>query len=286
MLDGWRIEVSDADAGARLDVLLARGLDVSRGYARRLLARGDIRLNARSAPKGVRVERGDVVEGPAFRHPSLGPRSSREPELRILKEERGLVAIDKPAGIPTHPLDYDETGTVLNVLLSRFPDMAGIGEGGLRPGLLHRLDTGTSGVLVFATERRSWERGRRAFSERRVWKRYLARVHGRLSMDETELVLRLEHRGVRMRVVEHGGRTAITWLRTLDAGSESLIEARPVTGLMHQIRVTLAHMGHPLLGDRIYGSDRDLGRHLLHATEIDIEGFRAESPPPPEVAPA
>jgi 23S rRNA pseudouridine1911/1915/1917 synthase len=256
MLDGWRIEVSDADAGARLDVLLARGLDVSRGYARRLLARGDIRVNARSAPKG------------------------------ILKEERGLVAIDKPAGIPTHPLDYDETGTVLNVLLSRFPDMAEIGEGGLRSGLLHRLDTGTSGVLVFATEPRSWERARRAFSDRRVEKRYLARVHGRLAMEETEIVLRLEHRGVRMRVVEHGGREAITGLRTIDAGPESLIEARPVTGLMHQIRVTLAHLGHPLLGDRIYGSDRDLGRHLLHATEIDIEGFRAESPPPPELAPA
>jgi 23S rRNA pseudouridine1911/1915/1917 synthase len=277
------VTVPGEGSGARLDVFLARSLDLSRGYARRLLERGGIRLNGAPAAKGARVQPGDVVSGPPFRHPSEGPLASPGLEVRILAEKGGLLAVDKPAGVPTHPLDFDERGTVLSALLARYPEMSGVGEGGLRSGVVHRLDVGTSGVLVFARETEAWTRARKEFEERRVVKRYLARVHGG-RLEAGEVALRLEHRGARMRVVSRGGIEAITWLRTLseDAGS-SLIEARPLTGVMHQIRATLAHLQRPVVGDLLYGSDRALGRHLLHATEIRVGELRAASPPPREV---
>jgi hypothetical protein len=156
----WEVTVPGEGSGARLDVFLARSLDLSRGYARRLLERGGIRLNGAPAAKGARVQPGDVVSGPPFRHPSEGPLASPGLEVRILAEKGGLLAVDKPAGVPTHPLDFDERGTVLSALLARYPEMSGVGEGGLRSGVVHRLDVGTSGVLVFARETEAWTRAR------------------------------------------------------------------------------------------------------------------------------
>jgi 23S rRNA pseudouridine1911/1915/1917 synthase len=278
------IRVPEAEAGARLDVFLSRNLGLSRRYGRRLLQRGGVRINGAPAPKGATLRAGDALTLPPFRHPSKGPIASLEPSLRVLAEAEGLVAVDKPAGVATHPLDFDETGTVLNAVLARYPGMNGVGEGGVQSGVVHRLDTGTSGVLVFAIDPEAWRRAREAFSDRRVLKRYVARVHGRLG-EPLEVVLRLAHRGARMRIVQEGGREAITRIRPLEPGPEStLIEAQPITGLRHQIRVTLAHLGHPVLGDRPYGSNLALGRHLLHAAEIRIEGFSAGSPVPREIA--
>ena len=278
------IRVPEAEAGARLDVFLARSLGLSRRYGRRLLQRGGIRINGAPAPKGATLRAGDALTVPPFRHPSKGPIASPDPNLRVLAEQDGLVAIDKPAGVPTHPLDFDETGTALNAVLARYSGMNGVGEGGIRSGAVHRLDTGTSGVLVFAIDPEAWQRARRAFSERRVLKRYVARVHGCLG-EPWEVVFRLTHRGARMRVVTEGGREAITRLRPLETDREStLVEVQPVTGLMHQIRVTLAHLGHPVFGDRLYGSNLELDRHLLHAAEIGIEEFSAASPVPREIA--
>jgi 23S rRNA pseudouridine1911/1915/1917 synthase len=277
------IPVSDGEAGDRLDLFLARHLELSRGYVRRILQRRGVRINGQTAQKGTILRAGDRVEVPQFRHPAEGPIPEADPSLRVLAEAAGLIAIDKRAGVPTHPLDFDETGTALNAILARYPRMQGVGEGGLQSGLVHRLDTNTSGVLVFATEADAWESARLAFAERRVLKRYVARVHGELA-NGMQVVLRLAHRGPRMRVVEKGGRESVTRLESLEAGPEtSLVEAYPVTGLMHQIRATLAHLGYPVIGDRLYGSTVDVGRHLLHSAEIRINEFSATSPIPVEI---
>jgi 23S rRNA pseudouridine1911/1915/1917 synthase len=197
-----------------------------------------------------------------------------------LREGEDLLAVDKPAGLPTHPLDFDETATVLNALLARYPGLRGVGEGGVRSGVLHRLDTQTSGVLLFASSEAAWHRVRKAFAERAVEKHYLARVHGRFTQPG-EVVLRLEHGGKKMHVVTSGAREAVTEIRTVrPLGESTLLEVRPITGLMHQIRATLAHLGHPVLGDALYGSPLALDRHLLHATFIDACGFDAASPVP------
>lgn len=271
------ILVQEADEGQRLDVFLARSLGISRGYVRRLLRRERIQLSGRAAPKGTILHAGERIEVLPFRHPDEGPRAALEIPIRVLREGEGLLAVDKPAGLPTHPLDFEEAETVLNALLARYPELRGVGEGGLRSGVLHRLDTYTSGVLLFATRDDVWRRVRKEFAERRVEKHYLARVHG-LFRGEQEVVLRLEHRGDRMRVVSSGGREAVTRVRSLhEIGDTTLAEARPLTGLMHQIRATLSHLGHPVLGDPLYGSRLDLGRHLLHATYIRTLGFDASS---------
>jgi len=282
-VDARRVEVQSVDDEVRLDSLLAREFELSRRYVRRLLASGRVRVNGVEAVKGTLLHPSDVVDVEPFRHPSEGPIAHLCFEPVLLSESGDLIAVDKPAGRATHPLDYDETDTVLNAMLARFPEIRGVGEGGLMSGVAHRLDTHTSGVLVFARSQRAWEHARREFDSRSVDKLYRARVHGDFAA-ETESRLRLEHRGPRMRVVKRGGRESITRLRPLDSGSESsLVEARPVTGLMHQIRVALAELGHPVVGDTLYGSSQRLERHWLHAVRIRIGEFSAESEPPPEL---
>ncbi len=276
------ILVAAADAGTRLDSLLARELHISRGYVRRLLGLERILLEGNIAQKGTILRAGDRLEVLAFRHPDSGPQPEPAIELSVLARGHGLIAVDKPAGLPGHPLDFEETRTALNAVLALCPEMSGVGEGGLASGMVHRIDTHTSGVLVFATDSDAWTRARRAFDERRVEKRYVARVHGRFDL-ESEVRLRLDGRGQHMRVVERGGRVAISHIAPIEAGDDtSLVEIRPVTGLRHQIRVTLAHLGVPVLGDKLYGSDAELERHLLHAESIRIDDFEARSPLPSE----
>jgi 23S rRNA pseudouridine1911/1915/1917 synthase len=279
------MRVEARDDGTRLDVFLARELRLSRGYVRRLLSHDAVRVNGAPAAKGMLLRGDDRIEVEPFRHPDEGPIARADFELRILCERDGLIAVDKPAGHPTQPLDYDETGSVLNAVLARFPDVRGVGEGGLMSGVVHRLDRDTSGVLLFARSNEAWHRARAAFDARGVEKTYLALVHGRLS-GEHELALQLAHRGPRMRVVSTGGREALTRVRALEPRDDAtLVEARPVTGLMHQIRVSLSELGHPIVGDALYGSTEEQPRHWLHAERIRIDDFEASSEPPPELRP-
>ena len=277
------VEVERTDAGQRLDAWLARELGLSRGYVRRLLARERVRVNGLPAIKGSVLRAADRIEIDAFRHPDEGPIARAEFELRVLARGDGLVAVDKPAGRPTQPLDYEETGAVLNTLLDRFPQLQGVGEGGLMSGVVHRLDRDTSGVLVFAETTVAWQRARAEFDARRVDKLYRGLVHG-VFEGVRDVSLRLDHRGPRMRAVERGGREALTRLRPLETRGEStLVEARPITGLMHQIRATLAELGHPVVGDATYGSTAECSRHWLHAERIRIGDFEAASEPPPQL---
>ncbi len=269
--------------GERLDHFVAGALGLSRGYVRRLLQRGRVSLAGDPAVKGSLLRTGDRIRIEAFRHPDEGPIPTPGLELPLLEQAHGLVAFDKPAGMPTHPHDYEETATALNAALARFPELARIGDGALQAGLLHRLDTDTSGVLVFALEQSVWDEARAVFASRRVDKRYVARVHGVLE-GSREVRLRLDHRGPRMRVVARGGREGVLRLgKVRPEGDTSLVEIELVTGLMHQIRASLAYLGHPLVGDRLYGSSAADERHWLHACSIRIVDFRARSEPPPEL---
>jgi 23S rRNA pseudouridine1911/1915/1917 synthase len=293
------LPIREQDRGQRLDRFLAEQLRLSRSQVRRLLARGAVRVAGRDVAenaKGWNLQPGSVVE--------VAPFERRENERAIATPDRspsvlssgpGWLAIDKPAGTPVHPLHADETDTVLNMLIARSPEVHGVGEGGLRSGVVHRLDVDTSGVLLFATQEDVWQRLRSAFREHQIEKCYRAIVIGALE-GEGHLELGLvtaRHRPARVRVVgdaerdqTRGARIGeLSWrsLRVYDG--VTLLEVRPKTGFLHQIRVSLAHLGFPVLGDRTYGPPNDpipVARHMLHAARADFHEISASSSDPPD----
>jgi 23S rRNA pseudouridine1911/1915/1917 synthase len=200
--------------------------------------------------------------------------------LRILYEDTDIVVVDKPSGMIVHPAPGRTEKALSDELVRRYPDMRGVGSIE-RPGVVHRLDVETSGVMVFARNRASYLKLRREFeSHRSVGKTYLAVVHGRPAKRNGTLETQIGKRSgkKRMRVVEDGGQTAITHWRTLSVqGAVSLVEFRIETGRMHQIRVHSAYLGCPIVGDRLYGDAikdsrlrRRPSRLLLHAVELSF----------------
>ncbi len=289
-----RFAVEPAAAGVRLDAFLAASLGVSRAEARRLLARGAVRVDGRSrgAPeKGERLGTGARVEVEPF-VPAAERRPAAEPELalRVLAEGPGWLVVDKPAGMPVHPLREDERGTALGFVAARHPEVVGVGEGGLRSGVVHRLDLETSGCLAFAYREDAWLRIRTAFRRHRMEKVYRAVVLGRLA-GEGELALTMEvaqHRPARVRVAPGGHPTRLAWRALEPLRGATWIEVRPVTGFLHQIRAAFAHLGHPLAGDARYGAaaaDDPSGatRALLHAARLGGGGVAAEAPEPDDL---
>jgi 23S rRNA pseudouridine1911/1915/1917 synthase len=298
-----RLRVAPEEAGVRLDAWLATRLGIARARARRLVAQGAVSVDGRvasSAAKGAPMQAGAAVEisapaEAAAERPLAEPRAP----LVILAEGTDWLAVEKPAGMPVHPLDPGERGTLLSAVVARRPEILGVGEGGLRSGVVHRLDVETSGVTLFATTAERWERLRAAFSEHRVEKRYRALVLGRLEGEgcvEVGLVV-ARHKPARVRVVDprhdargRGARLARLRWRALEGfPSATLLEVALETGHLHQIRASLAHLGHPVAGDRVYGVPAEADptgapRQMLHAARIAIDDIVAESPDPPDLA--
>ncbi|MDX1648799.1 MAG: RluA family pseudouridine synthase [Myxococcota bacterium] len=295
-----RFVVDPRLAGSRLDVVLAQELGVSRAEARRLLGRGGVRLGARPvglAEKGEPVHAGAELVVTAWTPPEdRAPEPDPDAPLRVLDEGSGWVAVDKPAGTPVHPLAPGEGGTVLNALVARRPGVLGVGEGGLRCGVLHRLDVGTSGVLLFATDDVHWKRLRHAFRTHRVAKTYRAVVAGALagSGEERVRLAVTRPRPARVRVVaEHddaegggpGRPTRLRWRALQPLEGATLVEVDLGTGFLHQIRAVFAHRGHPVAGDEAYGGP-DLGvasRPLLHASRLAWEEIDVAAPDPEDL---
>jgi 23S rRNA pseudouridine1911/1915/1917 synthase len=293
------LTVQAEDTGRRLDLFLAEKLSLSRAQVRRLLASGAVELDGKrmgEAQKSLRLASpASVAVAPFARREEQRAIPEPEAELVVLAQGPGWLAVDKPAGRAVHPLREDETGTVLNAVIARAPEVHGVGEGGLRSGVVHRLDVDTSGVLLMATRAQSWERLRRAFAEHRVEKVYRAIVLGRVEQaGQVELPLvTARHRPARVRVVAEGERARGARLgqlayRPLEVfAAATLLEVRPRTGFLHQIRASLAHLGFPVAGDRSYGPAADgilAARQMLHAARVRFEEIEAESPDPADFA--
>ncbi|MEN8183051.1 MAG: RluA family pseudouridine synthase [Myxococcota bacterium] len=292
---GQRVLVVDeAEAGRRLDAFLSERLSLSRAEARRLLDSGRVRTRGPRA-KGALLAPGDEVRVERFRYPR-DRRILPEPEvpLCVLAQGRGWLAVDKPAGHPVHPYAEEETGSVMGAVVARYPELQGVGEGGLRSGVVHRLDVGTSGVLLVATDAEVWERLREGFRSHRAVKRYRALVVGDPPSEGAEEVwLRVaRHRPARVEVAEAGApgarRTWMRWRRLEVFRGAALLEIWPATGFLHQIRATLASRGCPVAGDEAYRGDlQDLTgakRPLLHAARLELDEVRAASDDPPDFA--
>ncbi|MFO7259608.1 MAG: RluA family pseudouridine synthase [bacterium] len=300
------------EAGAeRLDRYLARRLpELSRSRIARLLEAGLIRLNGQPARKSERVAPGDIieVEFPAPEPSGLSPEAIPVP---IVYQDRDLAVVDKPAGLVVHPAPGHARGTLVHALLHHLGDLSGVG-GVLRPGIVHRLDRDTSGLLLVAKNDAAHRALAEALKRREVRRVYTVAAWGHLDRDEIVVdapIGRSRSDRKRMAVVE-GGRPARTRLRRLERWrAADLLRAELETGRTHQIRVHLAAIGHPVVGDRTYGARAERGisgpdrawaqalarrvpRQFLHATELAFrhpstgEWLVFHSPLPPELAAA
>lgn len=273
-----RREVVASGPSERLDRWLRRELPgLSRRVVHALIDDGSVRLDGRPAAKGTVVQAGTRVTLPATVALAANPALP----LTILYEDPWLVAVDKPPGLPSHPLDPRERDTIANALLARFPETAA-----LAGGLAHRLDTGTSGVLLAARSAATWAVLRAAFRARAIGKRYLALVAG-TAPPQVTVDLPLSHDPAdrrRMIATRPGLRSwpARTTVRRLASdATTSLVVVDMASGVTHQIRVHLAHVGHPVLGDALYGGPSAAlapGRHALHAAELVLPSLDGRAP--------
>jgi 23S rRNA pseudouridine1911/1915/1917 synthase len=278
--------VSTEDAGSRLDVYLARRMpEWSRSQIQRLIRSGWVTVGGETASKGGRkVEADEIVTVRAEREEIRA--IAEELPLEIVYEDSDLIVVDKPAGMVVHIGAGVKSGTLVNALLHHLGGAEGLSSaaGELRPGIVHRLDRMTSGLVIVAKNDVAHRVLAAQFKSRKVNKKYLALVHGRLksaSGQITRAVGRDPHRRIRMKAGGLRSREAATAYRVLRRFDRfTLVEAHPETGRTHQLRVHFASLGHPVVGDTLYGaparvkiggkSMETLGRNFLHATSIEF----------------
>jgi len=252
--------VEEGDEGSRLDSWLAAHLDLSRSRAAALVGEGAVLLNGKEPRKSEGLSIGDRIEVVI---PALRPATAEAQDLplEIVHEDRHLLVVNKAAGMVVHPSAGHPDGTLVNALLHRVGDLSGIG-GTLRPGIVHRLDRDTSGLLVVAKDDVTHRALSDALRRRKVRRLYLAAAWGHLSASHLRVdapIGRDTRVRQRMAVIE-GGRRAVTHLRVRERwAAAELLDVGLETGRTHQIRVHLAHLGHPVVGDDLYGAGRERG---------------------------
>ena len=287
--------VSEPDQGSRLDQFLSARTEFSRARLVRWLRAGQVLVNDMSRPASYRVRPGDRV---SLSVPPPEP-SGLIPEalpLDILFEDRDLIVVNKPPGLVVHPAPGHRGGTLLNALVHHCPDLAEVGDLN-RPGLVHRLDKDTSGVLVAAKSAQAHAHLVRQFHDRQVEKTYEALVWGRFAQKQGEIDQEVgRHPSVRQKMSVHPrrGKPAVTYWKVLAEypGPMTLLELFPKTGRTHQLRVHLAALGHPIVGDATYGGGAArlkgnpllkglrplVTRQLLHARSLKFTHPRTGAP--------
>jgi 23S rRNA pseudouridine1911/1915/1917 synthase len=268
----------------RIDLFLAsHAKELTRSRAQELIRRGCVRVNEGTAKPSYRLKTGDAItlSLPASRPYHLEP---ERVDFSVIHEDSSLIVLNKPPGVVIHPAPGHYTGTLVHGLLQHCRDLSGIG-GELRPGIVHRLDKDTSGLMVVAKNDQAHVFLASQFKAHKVTKQYLALVHGILKGEQGVIDLPISRHPVRrkeMSVVLAGGRRSVTHWRKKEelAGKFSLLAVTPETGRTHQIRVHLAHVGHPIIGDPVYGYRKtwwnkhlpgekdDVKRQMLHAEKL------------------
>jgi 23S rRNA pseudouridine1911/1915/1917 synthase len=262
-----------APAG-RLDAVVAAALDIPRAEAQRAIAAGRVLVDGVPRAKAHRLQGGERVVADL---PEAGELPVEGPPVPVLYRDEHLLIVDKPAGLPTHPTERRRSGTLVNRLLGMGVALSSAG-GPLRPGIVHRLDAGTSGAMLVACDDETHAALVALLKRHEVERRYLALVRGVPREDAFAIEAALGRRGARVRVDVTGGRPAQTRIEVRERfASASLLEAAPRTGRTHQIRVHLSAVGHPILGDRRYGGGGadaaalGLARPFLHSRWISFE---------------
>jgi 23S rRNA pseudouridine1911/1915/1917 synthase len=284
-----KLEFTVASTGERLDKFVAEQCQVSRSYAQKLIDDEQVAVNGRAAKVSQKINAGDriAVSIPPPLPISLAP---EDIPLKVVHEDKDLIVVDKPAGLLVHPAAGQHSGTLVNAILARCPDLGEI-NGSIRPGIVHRLDKDTSGLMMVAKNEAAQRSLSRQIKQRSVKKGYLALVLGHLTPEHGAIdapIGRHPRDRKRMAVVS-GGREARTEYKVIKYFDDyTLVEAMPETGRTHQIRVHFAAIGHSIFGDHIYGKKSPLlSRQFLHAHRLGFKlpssgefvEFRAELPP-------
>jgi 23S rRNA pseudouridine1911/1915/1917 synthase len=303
--------------GLRLDQYLAQAIpDISRARVQLLIEAGQVRISGHPAKPKQKLHGGESIEIEGEPHPEPLHAIPEDIPLDILYEDKHLAVINKPAGMTVHAGsgatdDARNRGTLVNALLHHFAHLSTTG-GDLRPGIVHRLDKQTSGIILIAKDDSTHRKLGEAFSQRRVEKTYIALVHGHIAKDDTTINLPIGRdlvRRTRMttrRAEGDGVRSAVSHVKVLERfttpyGPFTLVEVRIETGRTHQIRVHLQSLGHPVVGDHLYGaphkipnpsdphSTLELDRNFLHAARLSFthpqthKPMALEAPLPPQL---
>ena len=269
-----QLDVHGTDVGRRLDVFLASAMDVSRSAAAKWIAAGlVVDQHGRSCKPGQIVAGGEVYR---VSPPEPAPSSAMPQDiaLDIIYEDGELLVVNKPRGMVVHPAPGHADGTLVNALLHHCGgSLTGVG-GVLRPGIVHRLDKDTSGLMLAAKTQRAHEALTAALKARQVGRVYLALVHGIVKQDALTVDAALGRHPVKRKqqAVIAGGRTAVTHVETLRRyAKHTLVKCRLETGRTHQIRVHMAYCHHPVVGDPLYGRRKDgHDAQILHAAELSF----------------
>jgi 23S rRNA pseudouridine1911/1915/1917 synthase len=275
--------IQPSDAGERIDTFLAKETGITRSQIRKSIEKGEIAANGRSVIQNYRLKAHDVITIDIAEKRDEGLTPEQIP-IEILYQDEHLVVVNKPAGMIVYPAAGHSHGTLMNALSYHCGPVAAVG-GPLRPGVVHRLDKDTSGVMVVALNDRAYYGLVEQFRQRTIKRRYVALVYGDLKDDEGEIALRIgrsESDRKKMSTRVRRGKEAVTrWKVMKRFGKTTLIEVRLGTGRTHQIRVHLSSVGHPVLGDRTYGKKVDIElksgkrilfpRQMLHA---ELLGFQ------------
>ena len=305
-LEVHNFKIDANDAGARLDAYLASRIEGwSRARLQRLIETEDVLVNGKPAKPSYKLREHDELEV-ELATPATTSFAPEPIPIEIVYEDETLVVVNKPAGLVVHPAAGIHSGTLANALAYHFQQLPDSGAG-VRPGIVHRLDRDTSGLLVVAKTEAALEHLSDQFRDRTVFKSYAALVHGRVTVESGRIdqpLARDPSNRTRMAVVR-GGRSALSLYRVRQRFDRfTLLDVELKTGRTHQIRVHLAWLKHPVVGDETYGGGRDntiqdaqtrarvrnLGRHFLHAEKLAFThpqtAKRVEftSPLPPELS--
>ena len=274
-------EIDDGEVGQRLDVFIVRQLpDLGRAKVRKLTLDGKVAVNGRRVKKSYLLETGDVVCIEEDVPTNLSAVADAGVKLTTVLERPDFVVVDKPAGVSTHPLVAEERGTLVNALVAHYPEMQGVGYSEREPGILHRLDRDTSGLVLAARTSIAFETLRQALQTGQIEKHYLALCEGEvksgqffdspIANDPTDR-RRSQACVDEIDISRLKAKPALTEILSAQRlGEFSLIKVRANKARRHQVRVHLSAAGHPLAGDSLYGgrSIEGLNGHFLHATEL------------------
>lgn len=283
----FQFKIEPTDQGKRLDKFLSKKMPgFSRAMIQKMVREKNILLNFTETKSSYKLKLGDIIEiAPLDEKMDLAPDSSIK--FEIIHDEKDFAIIDKPAGLVVYPGTKHNEKTLINGLLARWPEIKNVGENPSRPGIVHRLDKDTSGIMIIAKNKKAFQYFKNLFKNREVEKTYIALTHGILKPREGIIdfpirrskTMPTKQVAIKEKNSKNEGRTAVTRFKVLkylanNAGNKyTLAEAKPKTGRMHQIRVHFASLGHAIAGDKTYYAKTakrvpGISRQLLHASSV------------------